>query len=247
MIDGGINSVIDGLMTLLDGNSIFTADTVRMYGRGFITTIELTSGALLIGLALAIPLAILRSTNKRWLSWPIYLYCYIFRGTPLLVQLYIIYYGITYVDGIQQTIWWQWFKNPFYPALLAFTLNTCAYTTEIITGAIAETDRKELEAAKAYGMSWWTTMHRIVLPAAFRRALPAYANEVIFLLQCTSVASVITIIDITGAAQNIYSRYYAPFEAFIFAACIYLLITFCILYLFRRLENYLLAHLKPRS
>lgn len=141
-----------------------------MYWQGFLTTVERSLLALLSGLVFALALAAIRSNHIRWLSWPIYFYCYVFRGTPLLVQLYI-YYGITYVDGIPETIWWQWFKNPFYSALLAFTLNTCAYTTEILYGAIAETDHRELEAAKACGMSWWISMRRIVLPA--------YANEMI--------------------------------------------------------------------
>ncbi len=237
----------DWLEALLGQNKIFTADTLLMYWDGFVMTAQLTVVSLIIGLLLAVVLAILRSTRKPWFSWPIYLFCYVFRGTPLLIQLYIIYYGITYVDGIQETFWWEWFKNPFYPALLAFTLNTCAYTTEILYGAIAETDHRELEAARAYGMSWWTSMRRVVLPGAIRRALPAYANEVILLLQCTSVASVITIVDITGAAQNTYSRHYAPFEAFIFAACIYLIMTFTILYFFRRLEARLLAFMRPRQ
>ncbi|MYM63049.1 ABC transporter permease [Pseudomaricurvus sp. HS19] len=235
------------LDSLLSQNKIFTADTLFMYWDGFVATVQLSVISLLVGLLLAVVLAVLRSTRKPILSWPIYLFCYVFRGTPLLIQLYIIYYGITYVDGIQETFWWEWFKNPFYPALLAFTLNTCAYTTEILYGAISETDHRELEAARAYGMSWWTSMHRVVLPGAIRRSLPAYANEVVLLLQSTSIASVITIIDITGAAQNTYSRHYAPFEAFIFAACLYLVITFTILYGFRRLESRLLAYTRPRQ
>jgi len=238
---------MDWLWESLSQNRIFTPDTLAMYWQGFVTTCQLSVVALALGLVFAVVLAVLRSTRLPILAWPIYTFCYVFRGTPLLIQLYIIYYGITYVDGIQDSYWWTWFKNPFYPALLAFTLNTCAYTTEILYGAIRETDHRELEAARAYGMNAWTRMHRVVLPGAIRRALPAYANEVILLLQCTSVASVITIIDITGAAQNVYARYYAPFEAFLFAAAIYLVITFLILYLFKRLEAHLLAYQRPRS
>lgn len=240
-------TIPESLTEFLSNNDIFTADTLLTYWGGFVTTTQLTLTSLVAGLILAIALAVLRSSRSKLISWPIALYCYIFRGTPLLVQLYVIYFGVTYIDGIQESIWWRWFKDPFYPALLAFALNTCAYTTEIIYGAIKETDRKEIEAALAYGMGSWTRMRRIILPNAFRRAIPAYANEVIFLLQCTSIASVITIVDITGAAQNVYSKHYAPFEAFIFAAVIYLCMTVLILYFFKRLESRFLAYLRPQQ
>ena len=236
---------MDWLIQWTEANAIFNPSTLLMYWDGFVTTIQLVFLSLIAGLMLAVPLGVLRSLNNPWIRWPILVYCYVFRGTPLLVQLYVIYFGITYIDGIQNSIWWQLFKDPFYPALLAFTLNTAAYTTEIVYAAIRETDIKELEAAKAYGMSWWVSLHRVVLPSALRRALPAYANEVIFLLHCSAIASVITIVDLTGAAQNVYSKYYAPFEAFTFVAAIYLLISFSILYLFKRLESRLMIHLRP--
>ena len=170
-----------------------------------------------------------------------------FRGTPLLIQLYMIYYGVVFVDGIQDTWLWVILEEPFYPALIAFTLNTAAYTTEIFHGAIKATARGEIEAARAYGMSRSLMMRRIILPSAFRRALPAYGNEVIFMLHASAIASVVTIMDLTGAARFVYARYYAPFDAFLFVAAIYLCLTFAILYLFRYLEKRLLAHLRPVS
>ncbi len=235
------------LNELLAGNRIFTPQTIGYYWDGLVLTTQLVFLSLVAGLVLAIPLAIGRSSGRRWISLPIYVYTYVFRGTPLLIQLYIIYYGVVFFDGIQQTFLWPILREAFYPALIAFTLNTAAYTTEIFRGAIKATPRGEVEAARAYGMSQGLMMRRIVLPSAFRRALPAYGNEVIFMLHASAIASVVTLMDITGAARFVYARFYAPFEAFLFAAAIYLCLTFAILYFFRYLEKKLLAHLKPQS
>ncbi|MFN2331046.1 MAG: ABC transporter permease [Halomonas sp.] len=232
---------------LLAGNVIFTPQTIRYYWDGLVTTTQLVFLSLVIGLVLAVPLAIGRSSGRRWISLPIYLYTYVFRGTPLLIQLYIIYYGVVFFDGIQETFLWPMLREAFYPALIAFTLNTAAYTTEIFRGAIKATARGEIEAARAYGMSKSLMMRRIILPSAFRRALPAYGNEVIFMLHASAIASVVTLMDLTGAARFVYARFYAPFEAFLFVAAIYLCLTFAILYFFRWLEKRLLAHLRPQS
>ena len=233
------------LDALLGDNRIFTPQTLAYYWGGVVTTTQLVFLSLIIGLVLAIPLAIGRSSRHRWISLPIYVYTYVFRGTPLLIQLYIIYYGVVFFDGIQETFLWPLLREAFFPALIAFTLNTAAYTTEIFRGAIKATPRGEIEAARAYGMSQRLMLRRIVLPSAFRRALPAYGNEVIFMLHASAIASVVTLMDLTGAARFIYARYYAPFEAFLLAAAIYLCLTFAILYFFRYLEKRLLAHLKP--
>ena len=232
---------------LLAGNVIFTPQTLGYYWDGLVTTTQLVFLSLVIGLVMAVPLAIGRSSGHRWISLPIYLYTYVFRGTPLLIQLYIIYYGVVFFDGIQETFLWPMLREAFYPALIAFTLNTAAYTTEIFRGAIKATGRGEIEAARAYGMSDALMMRRIILPSAFRRALPAYGNEVIFMLHASAIASVVTLMDLTGAARFVYARFYAPFEAFLFVAAIYLCLTFAILYFFRWLEKRLLAHLRPQS
>ncbi|MDW5377810.1 ABC transporter permease [Halomonas sp. HP20-15] len=232
---------------LLAGNEIFTANTLGYYAEGLATTVQLVFLSLIIGLVMAVPLAIGRGSKRPWIKWPIFFYTYVFRGTPLLIQLYIIYYGVVFVEGIQDTWLWLILEEPFYPALIAFTLNTAAYTTEIFRGAIKATGKGEIEAARAYGMSRAKMMRRIILPSAFRRALPAYGNEVIFMLHASAIASVVTIMDLTGAARFVYARFYAPFDAFLFVAAIYLCLTFSILYLFRYLEKRLLAHLKPQS
>lgn len=231
----------------LNQNDVFTATTMLHYWDGLVTTVQLVFLSLIIGLVLSIPLALMRTVRNPFINGPVWFYTYLFRGTPLLIQLYIIYYGVAQIEGIQQTFWWEIFKQPFYPALLAFVLNTTAYTTEIIRGAIMATPYGEIEAAKAYGMSWLMRVRRIVLPSAARRALQAYSNEVIFMLHASAIASVVTIVDLTGAARNIYSRFYAPFDAFIMVALIYMALTFTIVFIFRRLEKRMLRHLKPAN
>ncbi|PIE43260.1 MAG: amino acid ABC transporter permease [Gammaproteobacteria bacterium] len=238
---------MEWLETWLNQNDIFTVMTLNHYWDGFVTTIQLVWLSLAIGLSMAIPLAILQTSNNRFISTPIWLYTYLFRSTPLLVQLYIIYYGISFIEEIKDTFVWDILRDAFYPAVIAFTLNTAAYTTEILRGAIKQTPKGEIEGAKAYGMSDWLTMKRIILPSAFRRALPAYSNEVIFMLHASSLASVVTIVDLTGAARDIYSRFYAPFDAFLFVAAIYLCLTFMLVYGFKKLEHRLLAHLRPQK
>ena len=160
----------DFISQWLNQNDIFTVMTLLEYWNGLVNTVHLVFLSLLIGLVIALPLAILRTVRNPFVSGPIWVFTYLFRGTPLLIQLYIIYYGIAQIPGIQETFWWLIFREPFYPALLAFTLNTAAYTTEIIRGAIIATPVGEIEAAKAYGMSWMLRMRRIILPNAARRA-----------------------------------------------------------------------------
>ena len=227
--------------------SIFSnPETWYHYWDGLVTTVQLVFLSLLVGGLLAVPLAIMRTSKNRLINWPVWFFTYIFRGTPLLIQLYMIYYGVTLIEGIQDSIWWVIFEGAFYPALIAFGLNTAAYTTEIFRGAIEATPRGEIEAAKAYGMSWAKRMRRIILPSAFRRAIPAYSNEVIFMLHASSIASLVTLIDLLGAARDIYARYYAPFEAFISIGLVYLCITFGILAIFKQIEKRMLGHLQPR-
>ena len=242
-----MDALTQQLEALLADNSIFTLQTLSYYADGLTVTVQLVFLSLLIGLVLAVPLAIGRSSKHGWIKWPIFAYTYVFRGTPLLIQLYLIYYGVVFVEGIQDTWLWTILEDPFMPALIAFTLNTAAYTTEIFRGAIKATPKGEIEAARAYGMSKALMLRRVVLPSAFRRALPAYGNEVIFMLHASAIASVVTLMDLTGAARFVYARFYAPFDAFLFVAAIYLCLTFAILYFFRYLEKKLLAHLQPMS
>ncbi len=222
-------------------------ENLPTYFEGLKNTLILVSLSLIIGLILAIPLAVLRTSKSMLVQAPIRAFVYVFRGTPLLVQMFIIYYGFGQFDIFKESIFWPLFKEAYFCALFAFTLNTCAYTIEIIRGAIVATPHGEIEAAMAAGMSRATMFRRIILPSAFRRALPAYSNEIIFMLHGSSLASVITIIDITGAARIINSRYYSPYEAFLTAAVFYLCITFILIFFLKKLEKKWHAHLAPQA
>ena len=231
--------------------SIIT-DSLPQYASGLWLTARLTVLSLVAGLILAIPLAVMRISPRRAVSGPVWVFTYFFRGTPMLVQLLLIYYGLGQFEWIQAqwqagNAFWLIFREPYGCALVTFTLNTCAYTTEILAGALRTTPHGEIEAAQACGMSRLTMLRRILIPGALRRALPAYSNEAIFMLHGTAIASTVTLMDLTGAARNAYSQHFAPFEAFIFAGLLYLTLTFALVGLFRLAERRYLAHLQPRK
>ena len=225
-------------------------ESLPTYWEGLLTTLQLLALALVLGLLFALPLGVMRASSRNWLGVPIgapvWCYTWVIRGTPLLVQLFILYYGLAQFDAVRESVVWPWLSSAWFCAVLAFALNTCAYTTEMLAGAIRATPHGEIEAGRAFGMSWATLMRRIVLPSALRRCLPAYGNEVILMLHATSIASVVTLLDLTGAAREMNSRFYLPFEAFVTAALFYLALTFVLVALFRRAEARWLAHLQPR-
>ncbi|MDN3701427.1 ABC transporter permease [Vibrio artabrorum] len=218
-------------------------ESLPIYLSGLWTTAWMVCVALIIGLCVAIPLAIARNSPNILIHVPAWSFIYFFRGTPLLVQLYLIYYGMDQFFPVKDTLW----ENAWFCALVAFILNTSAYTAEIIRGAINGLPKGEVEAAKAYGMSTPKTYRRIILPSALRRALPAYSNEVIFMLHGSAVAGIVTIMDLTGAARLVNSRYYAPFESFLTAGLFYMALTFIIIAIFKFAEKRFLAYLRPLS
>jgi len=233
----------------MDFDSLLTADTLALYGRGVGVTLELLAISLAFGLALSIPLAVLRASPNRWVAAPIAAFTFVIRGTPLLVQVYLIYYGVAQLDWVQarwDAIWpWMWFKEPLFCTLFAFVINTTAYTIELVAGAIRETPAGEIEAAQSLGMRRSTLLARIVLPSALRRALPGYGNEMILMLHATSIASVVPgIVDLTGAANSFYGTTYLPFEAYIAAALVYLALSFVLVFVLRAIERRVLAHLR---
>jgi arginine/ornithine transport system permease protein len=218
-------------------------DSFPIYLDGLWMTLSLVVTSLILGVFIAIPLAIARNSEMRLCSAPAWAFIYFFRGTPLLIQLYLIYYGMDQFFSIKDTLW----ESAWFCAIVAFVLNTSAYSAEIIRGAINGLPQGEVEAAKAYGMSPMTAYRRIILPNALRRALPAYSNEVIFMLHGSAVAGIITIMDLTGAARLVNSRYYAPFESFLTAGLFYMCLTFIIIWGFKKAENKFLRYLKPLS
>jgi arginine/ornithine transport system permease protein len=236
----------------MDWGVIFRADNLALFGNGLLTTLWLLASSLAVGGILAFVMALALTAPSRIVRLPVSAFTFVFRGTPLLIQVYLIYYGLGQLEWIQarwDEVWpWVYFKEPFFCALLAFSLNTAAYTAEMLAGAIRETSAGEIEAAQAYGMSRTKTLYRIVLPSAMRRTLPAYSNEVVMMLHATSLASAVpSMLDVTSAASRIYATYYLPFEAYLAAAAIYLVASFCLIGFFRMAEKNLLAYLAPRK
>lgn len=229
---------------------IFQPDTLLLFARGMWATFYMLIGLLICGGVIAIGTALLL-TSRIWLLRKIAgLFTYFIRGTPLLIQIYLIYFGIAQLEWVQarwDAVWpWMYFKEPLFCAMLAFSLNHAGYAAEIWAGAMRDTGKGEVEAAYAMGMSRWKVMRRIVIPGALRRALPAYGNEVMQMMHGTSLASTVpALLEITGAASRIYSDYYLPFEAFLFAAVLYLTITFVLMGLFRWLERRYASYLRP--
>ena len=221
--------------------------SLPLYFGGVLVTLKLLLIALLFGLLLAVPLALMRVSKRRAVNLPAWLYTYAIRGTPMLVQLYLIYYGFGQFDAVKASVFWPWLSDATFCACLAFAINTSAYSAEILAGSLKATPHGEIEAAKAIGMTRFKLYSRILLPSALRRALPQYSNEVIMMLHATSLASVVTLVDITGAAKTVNSQFYLPFEAYITAGVFYLLLTFILVRLFKLAERRWLAYLAPRK
>ncbi|MCD5978671.1 Arginine/ornithine ABC transporter permease [Pseudomonas savastanoi pv. glycinea] len=230
---------------IFDYNVIW--DSLPLYFAGLLTTLELLGIALVFGLLAALPLGLMRVSKKPWVNMPAWLYTYVIRGTPMLVQLYLIYYGLSQFAAVRESFLWPWLSSATFCACLAFAINTSAYTAEIIAGSLKATPAGEIEAARAMGMSKSKMYRRILLPSALRRALPQYSNEVIMMLQTTSLASSVTLVDITGAARAVNSESFLPFEAFITAGVFYLCLTFILVRLFKLAERRWLGYLAPRK
>ncbi|KPY29978.1 ABC transporter permease [Pseudomonas syringae] len=230
---------------IFDYNVIW--DSLPLYLGGLLTTLKLLAISLAFGLLAALPLGLMRVSKNSWVNMPAWLYTSVIRGTPMLVQLFLIYYGLAQFDAVRESFLWPWLSSATFCACLAFTINTSAYTAEIIAGSLKATPAGEIEAARAMGMSKAKMYRRILLPSALRRALPQYSNEVIMMLQTTSLASIVTLIDITGAARTVNAQFYLPFEAYITAGVFYLGLTFILVRLFKIAERRWLGYLAPRK
>lgn len=215
---------------------------------GVAMTLWLLTASIGIGFVLAVPLAVARVSPNPLIRGPVWFYTYVFRGTPLYIQLLVFYTGIYSIESVRaQPLLDAFFREGINCTLLAFALNTCAYTVEIFAGAIRATPYGEIEAARAYGMSSFTLYRRVILPSALRRALPYYSNEVILMLHSTTLAFTATVPDILKVARDVNSATYASFEAFGIAGALYAVIVFALVWLFRRGEQRWLAFLKPQA
>ena len=200
-------------------------------------TIKLVLLSIVLGAIVALPLALAR-ISKNWLiSGLPFAYIFFFRGTPLLVQIFLVYYGASQFEVVRESFMWPVLREPFWCAIIAFTLNTSAYTAEIFRGAIQAIPEGEVEACKVIGMTKFQMYRRILLPRAFGIVLPAYGNEIILMLKASALASTITLLDLTGMARTIIARTYTPIEIFLAAGLIYLLISMVVIYIFRLVER----------
>ncbi len=208
-------------------------------------TVLLVTLSLSMGFVFAILAALLRRSKIPLLVVPIKAYVFVMRGTPLLVQIFLIYYGVGQFEIIRESILWTVLKSPFWCAIIALTLNTTAYGSEIIRGGLESVQFGEVEAARAFGMSGFLLFRRVIFPIAIRQALPAYGNEVILMVKATSLASTITIMEMTGIANTIMAENYRPMEAFIVAGSFYLILNFIMTRLIQLIEWRLSGHLRP--
>ncbi|PTW60208.1 amino acid ABC transporter membrane protein 2 (PAAT family) [Breoghania corrubedonensis] len=224
----------------------FFLETAQTLAAGVPSTLILGLLSTAFGIVLAIGLAVLRLWGPRWSSLLARGYVFVFRGTPLLVQMFLIYYGLGQFEAVRHSFLWPVLREPFWCAILSLSLNTGAYGSEIVRGAFLAVPFGQIEAAKACGMSTSLAFRRILLPQAVRHALPAYGNELILLVKATSLASVITLMEITGVAARLISETYRVVEVFIVAGAYYLVINFVLTRIVAFAEHRLTAHLRAR-
>ncbi|WP_321936352.1 ABC transporter permease [Paraburkholderia sp. J8-2] len=223
----------------------FYLDTFLSLLRGVPLTLELAVLSIVVGMMLAVVLATLQVYGASPLRGAVAFYVFLFRGTPLLAQLFLIYYGIAQFQTVRESFLWVYLRDPFWCSVLAMTLNTAAYGCKIVQGGILSVPVGQIEAARACGMSPLKVMSRVVVPLAIRQALPAYGNEFILMVKSTSLASVVTLMEITGIAHKIISDTYRAIDVFICAGAIYLFLNFVITRVVNWLERRLTPYRRP--
>jgi octopine/nopaline transport system permease protein len=223
----------------------FLAETFLLLLKGLPLTLQLVTISVLIGASLAVVLALMRMSKIHALDKAAHVYVFFFRGTPLLVQIFLVYYGLAQFAVIRESILWPVLREPYWCAILALTLNTAAYGSEILRGGIQAVPWGQLEAGRACGMSGFLLFRRVVSPIMLRQALPAYGNEIILMVKGTSLTSIITLMEITGIATKLISETYRSLEVFICAGAIYLAVNFLIARGLRAVEYAISPHLRP--
>ena len=206
----------------------FLKETVLLLLAGVPLLLQLSFFSIAAGALFAVLLALMRLSGNPVLDYAARSYVFVFRGTPLLVQIFLIYYGLGQFPEIRQSFLWPFLREPYWCALLALTLNTAAYSSEIIRGGILSVPFGQIEAARACGMSRGLIFRRIIVPQGLIVALPAYGNEIILMTRSTALASTITLMEVTGIASKIISETFRAVEVFICAGAIYLILNFAI-------------------
>ncbi len=209
---------------------------------GIWVTLHLTALALFFGFLIALPASLALARRSRF-SPLVRGYVYVFRGTPLLVQTYLVYYGLAQFEFVRESWAWFFLREAWWCAVIVFSLNAGAYGAAILRGAIKTTPKGEIDGAKSLGLSERQVTWLVLMPSALRRALPQFGNEVVFMLHGTVVASIITIQDILGVGRTVNAKYYIAYEGLLSAAALYMIITFMLVWVFRRVEKRYLRHL----
>lgn len=222
---------------------VLIAQNWQLFANGLLNTMSLMGLALVLGMMMAIPMAIIKAERTPVASQLVTGFVYIFRGTPLLVQAYLIYYGLAQFEAVRDSIIWPYLREPWWCALIAFSINSAAYQVEIYRGGIDAVPKGEVEAASAIGLSRIGALRHVILPSALRRCFPMWGNETIFLLHGTAIASTITVIDILGAGRQLNARYYLAYEGFITATIIYMILIFILTRFLNRAEKGLMRHM----
>lgn len=231
---------------MIENFSVIIEKYGMLYVQGLGMTLQLTLFSLVIGFVFAWPLAVALLAKRRW-RLPARALVYYATGTPLLVQLFLVYFGLGQFEAVRESFLWPVLREAYWCALIAFAINTAAYSAEIFNGALRNTPKGEVEAAVAAGMSDVQIFARIAAPSAFRRALPAYGNEVIFLMHGSSLASVVTLLDLTGAARVAARGTFAFSESYLIAIVMYMALTGLLVAAFKFAEKRLLVHLRPAA
>lgn len=242
-----IESASQYFAKLLEGYEPFAtyAKYLPKMFEGLGLTIELVVLSVLIGGILAVPIALLRSSPVKILVAPAYIFIFFFRGTPLLVQLFLVYYGLAQFDVVRESgwLWDDFLSSPYWCGVITFSLNTAAYTAELFSGAMNAVPKGEIEAGKSLGLGKGHLWSKIIFPRAFRLILPAYSNEIILMIKASALASTITLLDLTGMARNVISRTYMTMEFFILAGVFYLILTWVVLAIFKWINSRINKHL----
>ncbi|WP_114285871.1 ABC transporter permease [Candidatus Halocynthiibacter alkanivorans] len=218
-------------------------DAIPKIAAGIPTTLLLAFAAVSFGFVIAICAAI-AITTQRPVAGPVARsYIYLFRSTPLLIQLFLIYFGLGQSEAVRASFLWPVLQSPMWCAIIALALNTGAFSAEIFRGALSAVPNGQMEAARAGGMSWWLSFRRIQFPVGMRIALPSYGNELIMMIKATALASTVTVLDVTGIAQKLISATYKPIEIFIVAGAFYLIMNLVLTRVLKVVENRVSKHL----
>lgn len=204
---------------------------------GFVLTLIITLASFLLGQVVALPVALALSSPSRWLRLPASAYTFVIRGSPLLVQLFIVYYGLGQLEAVRESVLWPILRSPVYCAVLTIALNSAAYSAEVLAGAIRQVPKGQWEAGKALGLAKYVLLIKVVLPQVYRTVLPSIGNELILVMKGSTLASAVTVMEMTGTARVFVAKTYAPFETFLMAGAIYLLIGAAFGRVFKGLET----------